>query len=167
MLVPLSWLREYVDIPLPTAKLAERLTLAGLEEASLTQTGEGWGADKIVVGQVVAVTPHPDADRLVLVDVAHEAGAKLAEHSPQRVVTGAPNLFQFKARSISAGDLPVLKVAFAREGALLIDAYSDKQPRPRKKLKKAKIRGVESTGHGLLGTGIGSQRGARGNPPLT
>ena len=146
MLVPLSWLREYVDIPLPTAKLAERLTLAGLEEASLTQTGEGWEADKIVVGQVVAVTPHPDADRLVLVDVAHEAGAKLAEHSPQRVVTGAPNLFQFKARSISAGDLPVLKVAFAREGALLIDAYSDKQPRPRKKLKKAKIRGVESRG---------------------
>ena len=46
MLVPLSWLREYVDIPLPTAKLAERLTLAGLEEASLTQTGELWEADK-------------------------------------------------------------------------------------------------------------------------
>ena len=146
MLVPLSWLREYVDIPLPTAKLAERLTLAGLEEASLTQTGELWEADKIVVGQVVAAAPHPDADRLVLVDVAHETGPKLAEQPPQRVVTGAPNLFQFKGRSVSAGDLPVLKVAFAREGALLIDAYSDEQPRPHKKLKKAKIRGVESRG---------------------
>ncbi len=146
MLVPLSWLREYVDIPLPTTKLAERLTLAGLEEASLTRVGEWWEADAIVVGQVVAVAPHPDADRLVLVDVAHEPGANPSDQTPQRVVTGAPNLFQFKDRSISAGDLPVLKVAFAREGALLIDAYSDKQPRPRKKLKKAKIRGVESRG---------------------
>ena len=146
MLVPLSWLREYVDIPLPTNELAERLTLAGLEEASLTRVGEWWEADAIVIGQAVAVAPHPDADRLVLVDVAHEPGPNPSHQTPQRVVTGAPNLFQFKDRSISAGDLPVLKVAFAREGALLIDAYSDKQPRPRKKLKKAKIRGVESRG---------------------
>ncbi len=146
MLVPLSWLQEYVEVPLPTTKLAERLTLAGLEEASLTRVGEWWEADRIVVGQVVAVAPHPDADRLVLVDVAHESGPSPAHSASQRVVTGAPNLFQFKDRSISAGDLPVLKVAFAREGAQLIDAYSDKQPRPRKKLKKAKIRGVESRG---------------------
>ncbi len=146
MLVPLSWLQEYVEVPLPTTKLAERLTLAGLEEASLTRVGEWWEADRIVVGQVVAVAPHPDADRLVLVDVAHESGPAPANSAPQRVVTGAPNLFQFKDRSIAAGDLPVLKVAFAREGAQLIDAYSDKQPRPRKKLKKAKIRGVESRG---------------------
>ena len=146
MLVPLSWLKEYVEVPLPTTKLAERLTLAGLEEASLTRVGEWWEADRIVVGQVVAVAPHPDADRLVLVDVAHESGPAPANSAPQRVVTGAPNLFQFKDRSIAAGDLPVLKVAFAREGAQLIDAYSDKQPRPRKKLKKAKIRGVESRG---------------------
>ncbi len=146
MLVPLSWLREYVDIPVPTPKLAERLTLAGLEEASLTNTGEWWDEDKIVVGQVAAVLPHPDADRLVLVDVAHESSDGAGEQPLQRVVTGAPNLFQYKERSLSAGDLPVLKVAFAREGAQLIDAYSDKRPRPRKRLKKAKIRGVESRG---------------------
>ena len=143
MLVPISWLREYVDIVLPTAKLAERLTLAGLEEASLINTGEAWEEDKIVVGQVAAVLPHPDADRLVLVDVVHEGTQK---SSPQRVVTGAPNLFQFKGQSLAAGDLPTLKVAFAREGALLIDAYSDQRPRPRKRLKKAKIRGIESRG---------------------
>ncbi len=143
MLVPISWLREYVDIPLPTAKLAERLTLAGLEEASLINTGDAWEEDKIVVGQVAAVLPHPDADRLVLVDVVHETQQ---ESSPQRVVTGAPNLFQFKGQSLAAGDLPTLKVTFAREGALLIDAYSDQRPRPRRRLKKAKIRGVESRG---------------------
>ena len=146
MLVPLSWLREYVDIPLTTPRLAERLTLAGLEEASLTNTGDWWEEDKIVVGQIAAVLPHPDADRLVLVDVDHHASQDPDEPVLQRVVTGAPNLFQYKDRSLSAGDLPVLKVAFAREGALLDDAYSDKRPRPRKRLKKAKIRGVESLG---------------------
>ena len=146
MLVPLSWLREYVDIPLTTPRLAERLTLAGLEEASLTNTGDWWEEDKIVVGQIAAVLPHPDADRLVLVDVDHHPSQDPDEPVLQRVVTGAPNLFQYKDRSLSAGDLPVLKVAFAREGALLDDAYSDKRPRPRKRLKKAKIRGVESLG---------------------
>ena len=146
MLVPLSWLREYVDISLPTPRLAERLTLAGLEEASLTSTGDWWEEDKIVVGQVAAVLPHPDADRLVLVDVDHQSSQGSDGPVLQRVVTGAPNLIQFKDCSLSAGDLPVLKVAFAREGALLNDAYSDKRPRPRKRLKKAKIRGVESLG---------------------
>ncbi len=146
MLVPLSWLREYVDIPLTTLRLAERLTLAGLEEASLTNTGDWWEEDKIVVGQVAAVLPHPDADRLVLVDVDHYRSQNSDEPVLQRVVTGAPNLFHFKDCSLSAGDLPVLKVAFAREGALLDDAYSDERPRPRKRLKKAKIRGVESLG---------------------
>ncbi len=162
MLVPLSWLKEYVDITLPTPELAERLTLAGLEEASLTRTGDWWEADKIVVGQVVAVTPHPHADRLVLVDVLHQAisdgqqneGAATtafpsptsATQSALRVVTGAPNLCEFRGRSVAAGDLPILKVAFARAGSMLIDAYSDEQPRPLKRLKKAKIRGIESRG---------------------
>ena len=146
MLVPLSWLREYVDIPLPTPRLAERLTLAGLEEASLNNTGDWWEEDKIVVGQVAAVLPHPDADRLVLVDVDHQPSQGAVDPVLQRVVTGAPNLFQFKDCSLSAGNLPVLKVAFAREGALLNDAYSKEKPRPRKRLKRARIRGVESLG---------------------
>ncbi len=87
-------------------------------------------------GQVRNVLPHPDADRLVLVDVDFGGDAI------QRVVTGAPNLFQYR----DVADLPVLKVAFARAGALLIDAYTDERPRPKKKLKPAKIRGVESSG---------------------
>jgi phenylalanyl-tRNA synthetase beta chain len=136
MLVPLSWLKEYVDINLPTLALAERLTLAGLEVASVQQIGDWWNAETLVVGQVVAVLPHPNADRLVLVDVAHGTDA------PQRVVTGAPNLFAYRG----AESLPTLKVAFARNGATLVDAYSDARPRPMKQLKAAKIRGVESSG---------------------
>jgi phenylalanyl-tRNA synthetase beta chain len=136
MLVPISWLKEYVDLKLPLNQLAERMTLAGLEVESIENTGEWWDPETVVVGRIVAVKPHPNADRLVLVDVDYGAG------EPEQVVTGAPNLFEYKGRE----GLPTLKVAFARAGAVLIDAYSDERPRPKKRLKPSKIRGVASNG---------------------
>src|SRR6266516_4398187 len=136
MHVPLSWLKDYVDLTLPTRQLADRLTLAGLEVESTENTGDWWDPDLIVVGRLIAVRAHPNADRLVLVDVDYGGP------EPEQVVTGAPNLFQYKDEE----KLPVLKVAFARAGALLIDAYSDEQPRPKKKLKPTKIRGIPSNG---------------------
>ena len=136
MLAPLSWLKEYVELTLSVEALAERLTLAGLAVDAIHHVGDWWDPETILVGQVTAVLPHPDADRLVLVDVDFGAAA------PQRVVTGAPNLYQYRG----AAALPVLKVAFARAGAVLVDAYSDQRPRPKKKLKPSKIRGVESSG---------------------
>src|SRR3989440_2089989 len=136
MLVPISWLKEYVDLNLPIQQLAERLTLAGLEVEGIENVGDWWDPETIVVGRIVAVKPHPNADRLVLVDVDYGASA------PEQVVTGAPNLFAYKGMQ----NPPVLKVAFARAGAVLIDAYSDEQPRPKKKLKASKIRGVPSNG---------------------
>lgn len=136
MLVPISWLKEYVDLSGSTAELAQRLTLAGLEIATVHQVGDWWDPATLTVGQVRAILPHPDADRLVLVDVDY-GGAEL-----QRVVTGAPNLYAYR----DAATLPVLKVAFAREGAVLLDAYSDQRPRPKKQLKASKIRGVRSAG---------------------
>jgi phenylalanyl-tRNA synthetase beta chain len=136
MQVPLSWLKEYVDLNLPTRQLADRLTLAGLEVESIENAGDWWDPELIVVGRLIAVRAHPNADRLVLVDVDYGGP------EPEQVVTGAPNLFQYK----DVEKLPVLKVAFARTGALLIDAYSDEQPRPRKKLKPTKIRGIPSNG---------------------
>ena len=136
MHVPISWLKEYVDLNLPLKQMAERLTLAGLEVEAIENTGEWWDAETIVVGRIVTVQPHPNADRLVLVNVDY--GAAEAE----QVVTGAPNLFEYKGRT----ELPTLKVAFARAGAALIDAYSDERPRPKKKLKPSKIRGIASNG---------------------
>jgi phenylalanyl-tRNA synthetase beta chain len=136
MLVPISWLKEYVDLNIPVKQLADRLTLAGLEVEGIQHTGEWWDPETIVVGQVVAVRSHPNADRLVLVDVDYGAP------QPEQVVTGAPNLIQYK----DLEKLPVLKVAFARTGAVLIDAYSDERPRPKKKLKPSKIRGIASNG---------------------
>lgn len=136
MLVPISWLKEYVDLTVSTAELVQRLTLAGLEIATVHQVGDWWDPATLTVGQVLAVLPHPDADRLVLVDVDF-GGAE-----PQRVVTGAPNLYAYRETT----SLPILKVAFAREGAVLMDAYSDQRPRPKKQLKASKIRGVRSAG---------------------
>src|SRR5712691_1099496 len=136
MLVPISWLKEYVDLNLPTKQLAERLTLAGLEVEGIENFADWWDPELIVVGQIVAVKSHPNADRLVLV------GVDFGGSQTEQVVTGAPNLFQYKDQQ----NLPPLKVAFARAGAVLIDAYSDEQPRPKKKLKPSKIRGIPSNG---------------------
>jgi phenylalanyl-tRNA synthetase beta chain len=105
MRVPIGWLKEYVDIPVPIADLAERLTLAGLEVASIDTIGLPgaalpWDPERIVVGQILEIRPHPDADRLVLATVEYGGG------QPKTVVTGAPNL--------RVGDTG-MKVAFALE----------------------------------------------------
>ncbi len=127
MKVPISWLKEYVDIVLPIDELAERLTFAGLEVAAIEHVGDWWDRDKIVVGEVVEVHPHPNADRLTLAVV--EYGGP----EPETVVTGAPN--------IRVGDSG-LKAPFARRGARLIDGHQEGQNFMI--LKGAKIRGVYS-----------------------
>ncbi len=136
MKVPLSWLKDYVDITLPVPQLAERLTLAGLEVESLTPIGELWDRDKVFVGQVLEVTRHPDADRLVLARVEYGAAA------PLTVVTGAPNLYPYVGQDLSHGRGP--KVAFAVVGARLYDGHSA-EPKIAT-LKAGKIRGILSQG---------------------
>ncbi len=134
MKVPLSWLRDYVDLPLSPAQLAERLTLAGLEVEAITHIGADWDREKIVVGQIVRVEPHPDADRLTLATVDYGADAPLV------VVTGAPNVKQFEGKPLPGP----LKVPFAMVGAELIDGHADDGRKLR--LKPTKIRGVRSEG---------------------
>jgi len=156
MKVPVSWLKELVDFQLPIEQLAERITLAGLEveeiryvglplpagpveghtgvrrTAQSNLTGLAWDRERVVVGRILEVLPHPNADRLVLCRL--DDGAR--EHT---VLTGAPNLFPFKGK----GPLErPLKVAYAKEGAVIYDGH-----RPGWELmtlKRAKIRGVES-----------------------
>jgi phenylalanyl-tRNA synthetase beta chain len=136
MKVPLSWLEDYVDIPVPTTELAERLTLAGLEVETIEYIGLPgaeleWDPEKIVVGEIRAVHPHPNADRLVLAEVEY-GGTE-----PEAVVSGPPSLLPLRGRS----DLH-LKVAFAMEGAALWDPYAEVHRV--KKLKRSNIRGVLS-----------------------
>ena len=129
MRAPLGWLKDFVDITVPLHDLVERMTMAGLEVGGVEHVGADWQRDKLFVGEVVNVSAHPHADRLVLATVAYGQG------EPQTVVTGAPNL--------KPGDRGQ-KVAFAVEGAQLWDGYSD-TPRLQT-LSRTSIRGVESAG---------------------
>ncbi len=133
MKIPLNWLRDYVEITLPADELAERLTLAGLEVTAIEHVGEAWERDKLFVGEILRIDPHPDADRLVLATVAYGAT------EPLTVVTGAPNLYPYKGV-----EQPGLKAPFAIVGARLIDGHSAEQKFMR--LKAGKIRGVRSEG---------------------
>ncbi len=135
MLVPLSWLKEYVDLKLSVEELASRLSMAGMEVEEIKRAGDWWDSTTILVGQVRSIKQHPNADRLTLVEIDYGAGV-------EQVVTGAPNIFAYK----DLETLPTLKVAFARNGAVLLDAYSEERPRPKKKLKGSKIRGIPSNG---------------------
>ena len=129
MRAPLSWLKDFVDIAIPLDTLVHRMTMAGLEVGGVEHVGADWQRDKLFVGEVVEVSAHPHADRLVLATVAY------GQDEPQTVVTGAPNL--------KPGDRGQ-KVAFAVEGARLRDAYS---AAPRlQTLSRTRIRGVESAG---------------------
>jgi len=121
MKVPLKWLKDYVDIEISNEELAEKLTMAGLEVSAISVIGGGW--DRIVVGKILEVNPHPNADRLRLATVDIGKGR-------QTVVCGAPNLV--------IGD----NIAFAFAGARLVDGNTGKS----EELKPARIRGVESSG---------------------
>ncbi len=121
MRVSLKWLRDYVDIKLAPKELAEKLTMAGLEVKGIETAGSSW--DDIAIGEVVALNPHPNADRLKLATV---------NLGIEQVITvcGAPN--------IRVGQ----KVPFARLGARLIDPRTGEA----EVLKPVKIRGVASEG---------------------
>lgn len=157
MLVPLSWIKDFVEIDLPLEELAHLITMAGLEVEEIHYvglpmaengadewtsqharrketkvTGIAWDPQTIVVGEIREVMPHPNADRLVLCRLFD--GER--EHT---VLTGAPNLFPYKGQGPLESPL---KVAYAREGAVLYDGH---QPgHVKTTLERVKIRGVES-----------------------
>jgi phenylalanyl-tRNA synthetase beta chain len=84
MRVPLSLLREYVDVQLTPEQLAERLTLLGMEVQSIEQWGADWRS--VVVGELLTVEKHPYADRLHLTTVNIGSG------EPLHIVCGAHNI---------------------------------------------------------------------------
>ncbi|MCZ6502445.1 MAG: phenylalanine--tRNA ligase subunit beta [Gammaproteobacteria bacterium] len=110
-----NWLREFVNPKLTTEELVDQLTMAGLEVEAVFPVAAEFS--KVVIGDILEVEPHPDADKLVVCKVS-------SGDETHQVVCGAPNT--------RVG----IKVPFALVGAKL-----DNQ-----KLKKAKLRGVESSG---------------------
>ncbi|AXV90865.1 MULTISPECIES: phenylalanine--tRNA ligase subunit beta [Ralstonia solanacearum species complex] len=122
MQFPESWLRSFVNPPITTAELSHRLTMAGLEVEDVDPVAPPFS--QIVVGHVVEVNKHPDADRLNVCKVDAGTGELL------QIVCGAPN--------VSAG----IKVPCALVGAELPPG-DDGKPF---KIKIGKLRGVESYG---------------------
>src|SRR5688572_14945918 len=151
MKVPISWLKDYLDLDgLSVEEIARKLTLAGLEVDEIKYaglampiyqdgsrhefktSGISWDREKIVVAEIREVMPHPNADRLTLLDLYDG-------QQSQVVLTGAPNIFHLKG----TGKLPKpLKVAYAKEGSTIYDGHADGLVLTT--LKRAKIRGVES-----------------------
>ena len=118
MKLPLHWLHEYVNPGLDAFKLAERLTMTGTAVDHVLTHGVS-ALDHFVVGRVLTAERHPDADRLSVCTVS------IGEGDVAQIVCGAPN--------VKAGQT----VAVAQPGAVMPDGT---------RLKRAKLRGVESEG---------------------
>ncbi len=125
MLVPLKWLKEYVEIDVPVEQLAHSLTMTGTKVEGITKQGEG--ISNVVVGKICEIHPHPNADKLVVCHV--DVGDRKLQ-----IVTGAPN--------VKEGQL----VPVALDGATLPGGH---------KIKATTLRGVESYGMLCSGQELG------------
>ena len=112
-----QWLREWVDPQVSTGELVEQLTMAGLEVDSVEPLGEG--LDALLVAEVISVEAHPDADKLRVCRV------NVGQGEPLQIVCGAPNVR-------AGGRYPLAPVGATMPGGM--------------KIKKSKLRGVESFG---------------------
>ena len=151
MKIPLSWLKDFIDLNgLSVEDIARKLTLAGMEvdeilyvglpmpvykegeKHEFKTNGIGWDKEKLVVAEIREVKAHPNADKLTLLDLYDG-------QQDQVVLTGAPNIFHLKGTGKL--DKPI-KVAYAKEGTTLYDGHAEGQVLMT--LKRAKIRGVDS-----------------------
>lgn len=117
MLVSLKWLRDYVDIDLDAQTFGDKMTMTGTK----TETVEYYGQEisNVVVGKILKIEDHPDADKLVVTQV------DVGQDQPIQIVTAAKN--------VSEGDY----IPLALHGSKLSGGLS---------IKKGKLRGVESNG---------------------
>ena len=84
--ISLSWLQYYVDIPVSVEQLCERMIMAGFEVESIEDLSESM--DKVVVGKIIRLEKHPDADKLQICQI------DIGEEQPVQIVTGADNVFE-------------------------------------------------------------------------
>jgi len=115
MRVSYKWLKDYVDIPVPPEELAEKMTMAGVAVENIEYPGKG--LDNIVTARIEKISPHPNADKLVICSI--NTGSEVLQ-----VVTGAPNVREGQV------------ILLALVGAVL----------PGGRITRAKLRGIESYG---------------------
>ena len=126
MKISYNWLKDYIDTDLTARQVSEILTAAGLEIEGIEKVESiRGGLQGLVVAEVLTCTEHPDSDHLHVTTVSVGDGSE-----PLQVVCGAPN--------VAAGQ----KVILAQIGAVLYPVGEEEGF----KIKKSKIRGVESFG---------------------
>ena len=117
MKLSMKWLSDYVKADMPIKEYCHALTMSGSKVECYEI--EGSEISNVVVGKLLSVVPHPDSDHLVICQV------EVGQEAPIQIVTGAPN--------VKAGDI----VPVALSGSTLPGGV---------KIKKGKLRGVESNG---------------------
>ena len=132
-----AWLRQWVDPDVTTEQLAEGLTMAGLEVDAVEPAAPPFSG--VVVGHVLSVEPHPGADKLHLCRV--DAG----EGDPLQIICGAANV------------APEMRVPVAKVNAVLPGDF---------RIRKAKLRGVESFGMICSAAELGLAESSSGIMPL-
>ncbi len=129
MLLPYSWLKEYVDVDLPAETLQEKLFSCGFEVEALTFLGKD--VEGVYTGKIAKCEKHPDADRLTVCEV------DCGEKGVKQIVTAATNVF---------------------EGAIVpvaLDGATVKHENGVQKIKTGKLRGVVSEGMFCSGEELG------------
>ncbi len=140
MNTPISWIKAYVpDLDVPVQEFVDKITLSGSHVENYKEYDKN--LEKIVVGKVLSVERHPDADKLVVCKV------DVGEEEPIQIVTGAPNVFE---GALVPTVLDGGRVAGGHDGGEL--------PKDGIKIKKGKLRGVESFGMMCAIEELGSSR---------
>ena len=117
MLVPVKWIRDYVNIDMDTVEFADKMTMTGTKVETVEFLGKE--ISNVVVGKIEKITQHPNADKLVVCQV------NIGEEELVQICTGAKNVLE--------GDIvPVAKVNSTLPGGI--------------KIKKGKLRGEASHG---------------------
>ncbi len=126
MKVPMQWMRQYTDIPVGAKEFQDAMVMHGTGVEGYEDQNES--VQNVVVGRILSVRPHENSDHMVICSV------DVGEAEPLQIVTGAPNVHE--------GDLvPVAKIGAVLPGGV--------------KIKKGKLRGVDSFGMCCSGPELG------------
>ena len=116
MLVSMKWLKDYVNIDIEISEYVNAMTMSGSNVESVNEIGNN--IDKVVVGKIIEIFDHPDAEKLIITKV--DVGSEIIQ-----IVTGATN--------VKEGDF----IPVALHGATLPNGT---------RIKRGKLRGIESNG---------------------
>lgn len=130
MNTPLSWIKAYVpELDVTAQEYTDAMTLSGSKVEGYEKLDAD--LDKIVVGKILKIEKHPDADKLIICQV------QISEEGDQvQIVTGAPN--------VKEGDV----IPVVLDGGRVAGGHDGERPAGGIKIKKGKLRGVES--HGMM-----------------